>query len=141
LSRTGASQSKEKSNPASKTTGAVPEPTELLCRKQGNAQRKPTTARVHERTTARVHEREIARRQKRPSTERASRDQALNHGCKTQNQIKHLRRQNPRAGNTSASGSRPKNPKWPAPGSSLEWDLSSALHERDFLSHEQETNS
>ncbi len=70
--------------------------------------------------------------------ERESRDQVLNHGRKSQNQIKHPRRQ--RVGNTSASGSRQKNPKWPAPGSSLEWDLSSVLHERDFLSHEQETN-
>jgi hypothetical protein len=65
-------------------------------------------------------------------TEITMRDQALNHGHKSQNQIR------TRAGKTHeletqehrASGR--KKPKWPAPGSILERDLSGAIHEQDF---------
>jgi hypothetical protein len=60
------------------------------------------------------------------------RDQALNHERKSQNQIR------TRAGKTHELETQAqrapgrKKPKWPAPGSRLERDLSSVIHEQDF---------
>jgi hypothetical protein len=67
--RSKVNQWKNRIQLAKQITGTVPEPMELLCRKQASAQRKPMTVGARER--------EIARRQKRPSRERETETQPV----------------------------------------------------------------